>query len=364
MRLRGHGASRPRPRLRAASGARARERLRGGLCSPLRLGCSGGRPPEQTPLVRIEAGERASARMTTRAATCRSTLRARGAPHCASTGATAACSSGSRWGGGWPWRTDRSDAVSALRWGGRFFRTPDGPLYRIGAAERPVTRRDPALRPHPQMGSTFGVVAERAGDVIRGTLTLVHGSTPAPASSRRGVRRRRGGAGELHGAVPEAPGGLLASTARGRLAHHPLAAGVLLGPRADALVRLGLLQPSTDGRAPRLPWPATLRRRGRTRRGGPAVAAPAGLPHLHHAAARGHPARPRSRVPRIARRPRLGDRHRLGPRARRARSLPSFGTTSMTFAGGALWFATSAGELIAAPPLTVRPFPFARAPPF
>jgi hypothetical protein len=36
--------------------------------------------------------------------------------------------------------------------------------------------------------------------------------------------------------------------------------------------------------------------------------------------------------------------------------VPSFGTTSMSAAGGRLWFATSAGELIAVPPLVVRLF--------
>ena len=37
-------------------------------------------------------------------------------------------------------------------------------------------------------------------------------------------------------------------------------------------------------------------------------------------------------------------------------TIPSFGTTSMVHAGGGLWFATSAGELIVAPPLMVRLF--------
>jgi hypothetical protein len=36
--------------------------------------------------------------------------------------------------------------------------------------------------------------------------------------------------------------------------------------------------------------------------------------------------------------------------------VPSFGTTSMIAADGALWFATAAGELIAAPPVVVRLF--------
>ena len=37
-------------------------------------------------------------------------------------------------------------------------------------------------------------------------------------------------------------------------------------------------------------------------------------------------------------------------------TIPSFGTTSMIHAGGGLWFATSAGEVIVAPPLMVRLF--------
>lgn len=36
--------------------------------------------------------------------------------------------------------------------------------------------------------------------------------------------------------------------------------------------------------------------------------------------------------------------------------VPSFGTTSMALSGGALWFATAAGELVVAPPLLVRLF--------
>jgi hypothetical protein len=41
--------------------------------------------------------------------------------------------------------------------------------------------------------------------------------------------------------------------------------------------------------------------------------------------------------------------------------VPSFGTTSMTTAGGALWIATGAGEVIVVPPLLSRLFRAARA---
>jgi outer membrane protein assembly factor BamB len=234
-------------------------------------------------------------------------------------------------------------AVWALVWGGRFFRTPNGPLYRIEAATGRVTRRIP-LDPDQIY---FGVLAG-GGDVWvwgpRHVLRIEPHSGFITSEYHLGDET-----GELTGAVLQ-PDGLLASAADGRLVHLGRE-GILPGPRVPELARAELLAVdrgnalaaaagaliAVDVRTGRLRWRRPLGFRIST------LLRREGILLTHGAAFRD-----------------AGDRlwavDTATGRLLAGVIVPSFGTTSMVAAGGGLWFATSAGEVIVAPPLMVRTF--------
>ncbi len=235
-----------------------------------------------------------------------------------------------------------SESVWALRWGGRFFRTPSGPLYRIDAATGRVTDRVP-------LGDdvAFGVLAGPSGIWVWGPRRVVR-LDPGSAAITTAYDVASAD-GELTGAVVDGDG-LLASTADGRLIHLG-EEGALPGRRSPALVRAELLAVdrgialaaavgalvAVDVRTGRLRWRRPLGFRISTllRREGILLA--------HGAAFRD-----------------AGDRlwaiDTATGRVLASATIPSFGTTSMVRAGGGLWFATSAGEVIVLPPLAVRLF--------
>ena len=235
------------------------------------------------------------------------------------------------------------DAVWALRWGGRFFRTPNGPLYRIDATSGRITHRIP-LDPKQIY---FGVLAGGHAAWVWGPSHVVR--IDAASGVITGDSRIAGESGELTGAVLH-PDGLLASTVDGHLLLFG-ADSSRHGPRAPSLVRAELLAVdhgraiaaaagalvAVDVETGRRLWRRPLGFRIST------MLPREGILLAHGAAFRD-----------------AGDRgwaiDTATGRVLGAAVVPSFGTTSMTLAGGALWFATSAGELIVAPPLVVRLF--------
>ena len=234
------------------------------------------------------------------------------------------------------------ESVWALRWGGRFLRTPSGPLYRIDAATGRVMDRVP-------LGDdvAFGVLASSGGVWVWGPRRVVRLDPGSAAITT--AYDVDGADGELTGAIV-AGDGLLASTADGRLVQIG-EEGALPGARSPALERAellavdrGLALAAADGelvavdvRTGRLRWRRPLGFRISTllRREGILLA--------HGAAFRD-----------------AGDRlwaiDTATGRVLASATIPSFGTTSMVRAGGGLWFATSAGEMIVVPPLITRLF--------
>jgi hypothetical protein len=234
-------------------------------------------------------------------------------------------------------------AVWALVWGGRFFRTPNGPLYRIDAATGRVTRRIPLNPDHIY----FGVLASDDDVWIWGPRDLVRiDPFSGFITSEYSVEDDTG---ELTGAVLR-PDGLLASTAGGRLMHigpdgafpgpvvPELAHAELLAvDRGNALASAAGALVAVDARTGRPRWRRPLGFRIST------LFPREGILLTHGAAFRD-----------------AGDRlwavDTATGRLLASALVPSFGTTSMITAGGGLWFATSAGEVIVAPPLMVRTF--------
>ena len=154
--------------------------------------------------------------------------------------------------------------------------------------------------------------------------------------------------GDLTGAVLEGDG-LAVSTVDGHLLHIR-SYSVEHGSRA-ARWSAPSCSPSTGaGRSPPWParsWPSTCGRAGCC--GGGRWAS--GSRRCSRARASCSPTAPRSATPATG----LAIDTATG-RVLAAAVVPSFGTTSMISAGGALWFATSAGELIAVPPFVVDLF--------
>jgi outer membrane protein assembly factor BamB len=241
--------------------------------------------------------------------------------------------------------TSTNDSVWALSWGGRFYRLPDGPLYRIDPATNRITARIP-LRGL----SGFGVL--HGGDVLwvwgPDRVLRLEQSTGRVIQELHVARR------ELTGAVVD-QGGLLALRADGRLIRFdaegthegalvPELAGAELlavsGPRAIAASEGTLL--AADMHTGRLLWRRRLGFRVST-----VLESTDAL--LVQGAAFQDP----------------GDRvWALDPKTGQTRAsvtVPSYGTTSMTTSHGALWLATGAGEVIVVPPLLSRLFRASRA---
>jgi outer membrane protein assembly factor BamB len=235
-------------------------------------------------------------------------------------------------------------SVWALRWGGRFFRTPNGPLYRIDPATNRITMRIPLDREQIY----FGVLSGNGGTWVWGPRHVMR-IEPFSGFVLQGYDVGDA-TGELTGAVLYEDG-LLATTADGHLLRLGPAAGVRLGPRVPALERAELL--AVDR--------------------GIALAAVAGA----LVAVDARPGRPRWRRPLGFRISTMLDRdgillahgaafHDPGDRlwaidAATGRVLastvvPSFGTTSMATNGRSLWFATAAGEVIVVPHVVTRLF--------
>ena len=235
------------------------------------------------------------------------------------------------------------DAFWALRWGGRFFRTPNGPLYRIDAATGRITQRIPL----DAAQTYFGVLAGGGDTWVWGPSHVVR--IDAAGGAITADYDVSDESGELTGAVLQ-PDGLLASTVDGHLLRLG-GDGTQHGPRAPALVRAELLAVehgraiaaaggaliAVDVDTGRPLWRRPLGFRIST------VLARDGILLAHGAAFRD-----------------AGDRvwaiDTATGRVLGGAVVPSFGTTSMTLAGGALWFASAAGELIVVPPLMVRLF--------
>jgi putative pyrroloquinoline-quinone binding quinoprotein len=239
-------------------------------------------------------------------------------------------------------------SVWALRWGGRFFRAPTGPLVRIDPRSGRVIQRLAARGPSGAEMIGFGVLASGHSLWVWGPTRVLQ----IEASSGRALRdlpvdQRYG---ELTGAAPDGSGGLLATTGDGHLA-RTAPAGVLPGRRQPALTGSelqvldggraiasrggGVIAVSTDGA--RLLWRSQLGFRVST------VIPHDGVLLVQGAAFRDD-----------------GDRlWALDPATGRVLAstrIPSFSTTSMTVAGGSLWVTTAAGEVIVFPQLAVDLF--------
>lgn len=239
-------------------------------------------------------------------------------------------------------------SVWALRWGGRFFRVPNGPLVRIDARTGRITQRLSVRVPSGETMIAFGVVASGNSLWVWGPDRVLElGASSGLVVRYMGVDQRYG---ELTGVAPDGGGGLLATTGDGHLS-RTAPAGVLPGRQLPALSG-SELQAASGGRA-------------FASRGGGIVAVSADgartlwrrqlgfristiLPHEGVLLAQGAAFRDD------------GDRlWALDPATGRVLAsarIPSFGTTAMAFAGGALWVTTAAGEVIVFPALTMRLF--------
>ena len=305
----------------------------------LATGCGAERRPGATPVVRLDAGENLGA-MTAAGGDlwvndfgAEQLLRVDGAHGRVvarlDLGRRIAVASGGRY-------------LWALRWGGRFFRTPSGPLFRIDPATNRVTRRI-------ELGIdvVFGVLATADDVWVWGPRSVVH-LEPHSGAFVTGFDFEDE-LGELTGAVLDR-GGLLATTADGRLIHLADAgsrlvlpapalrsAELLAGDRGVALAAAGGRLIAVDAETGERRWQRELGFRISTLLPRDGVV-------LVQGAAFGD----------------AGDRlwaldTRTG-HALAATTVPSFGTTSMAGSGGALWFATSAGELLVIPPLIAELF--------
>src|SRR4051812_39475704 len=225
MRLRGHGASTP---VAAAASLRPGARITFAVLLAALAGCS---PAERAsvPLMRFEAGENLGAMTVAdgdvwvndfgREEVVRIDGRDGRVLARLPLGSRIALATAGR-------------SVWALRWGGRFFRTPTGPLLRIDPRSGRVVQRLAARGPSGAEMIGFGVLASGASLWVWGPNRVLQ----IEASSGRPLRdlpvdQRYG---ELTGAAPDGSGGLLATTGDGHLA-RTAPAGVLPGRRQPAL---------------------------------------------------------------------------------------------------------------------------------
>ena len=236
----------------------------------------------------------------------------------------------------------------ALRWGGRFWRRPNGPLFRIDPSTNRIAARIPLRTSSGRPMVAFGVLACDRSVWIWGPSRVLR---LEPSSGRVlqefGVGERHG---ELTGAVVHR-GGLLAATADGHLVRFDPRRGIRHGRREQALAAAELLAVAgervlaaaagtlvaVDARTGRLLWRRPLGFRIST------VLDHGDVVLAHGAAFRD----PGDRV--WALEPATG-------RVLASATVPSFGTTSMTTAEGSLWFGTGAGEIVVVPRLLTRMF--------
>jgi outer membrane protein assembly factor BamB len=221
------------------------------------------------------------------------------------------------------------------------FRWPNGPLFRIDPATNRVTARIPLRTGSGEPLVGFGVLVGAGGAWVWGPSEV----TRIDPSSGRVVRVLSAGADgfELTGAVLHA-GGLLAVAADGGLVRFDRRRRVSRGAPEPALATADLLAAigdhvlaavdgtliAADASTGRVLWRRALGFRVST-------VIEAGGVLLAHGGSLGD----------------QGDRvWAIEPATGRVLAstvLPSFGTTGMVVAGGSLWFATSAGELIVLP---------------
>jgi outer membrane protein assembly factor BamB len=234
-------------------------------------------------------------------------------------------------------------SVWALRWGGRFFRVPNGPLLRIDPRTGRVMQHVDlhGASGEPMIG--FGLVPSGASLWVWGPDRVLQlEAADGRLLSDLGIDQEYG---ELTGAAADGAGGLLATTGDGHLVRIGDVGG-LPGQREPGLSG-SELQLVSGGRAfasrgggvvavsaatGRLLWRRQLGFRVTT------VLPHAGLLLVQGAAFRDQ-----------------GDGlWALDPATGRvlaSATIPSFGTTAMGAAGGSLWFTTAAGEVIVLPKL-------------
>jgi hypothetical protein len=239
-------------------------------------------------------------------------------------------------------------SVWAMRWGGRFWRRPNGPLLRIDPVTDRVASRIALRTPSGEPLVAFGVLAGRSGVWVWGPR---HVARIDPASGRIA---RLAGVGEEHGELTgavlagDAP---LAATADGHLVRFPGAGPPRMSPRPAPLAgaelkavagrrllaaRRGSLL-AVDPRTGRLLWQRPL---------GFHIGAvlPAGGLVLAHGGALGD----------------SGDRlwalDAASGRVLASAILPVFGTSGMTAVEENMWIATSDGEVVIVPRLLTRAF--------
>src|SRR5215210_6264002 len=129
--------------------------------------------------------------------------------------------------------------VWALRWGGRFWRRPNGPLLRIDPATNRIAARIPLRAPSGEPMVAFGVLAGESGVWVWGPSRVLR------------LDRRTAGfvqdfeVGDRHGALTGAiltEGGLLAVTVDGHLLRVDARIGVRTAGRQPALTAVELLE--------------------------------------------------------------------------------------------------------------------------
>jgi outer membrane protein assembly factor BamB len=238
--------------------------------------------------------------------------------------------------------------VWALRWGGRFWRRPNGPLLRIDPATNRIAARIPLRAASGEPIVAFGVLAGDSGVWVWGPSRVLRlDRRTASFVQDFKVEQRHG---ELTGAILT-EGGLLAVAADGHLLRVDARIGVRTAGRQPALTAAELLELTgrrlvatadrmllaVDASTGRLLWRRRLGFHVETVIDYDGVL-------LAQGSALGD----------------IGDRLWAidGTTGRVCAStvLPSFGTVGMTSVRGALWITTADGQVIAIPRLLARLF--------
>ena len=237
--------------------------------------------------------------------------------------------------------------VWALRWGGRFWRRPNGPLVRIDPATNRIAERVPLRTLSGEPMIAFGVLAGESGVWVWGPSHILRLDRQAGIVQDFGIGPQHG---ELTGAILT-EGGLLAVAADGHLLRVDARIGVRTAGRQPALTAAELLELTgrrlvaradrmllaVDASTGRLLWRRRLGFHVETVIDYDGVL-------LAQGSALGD----------------SGDRLWAvdGTTGRVCAStvLPSFGTVGMTSVRGSLWITTVDGHVIAIPRLLVRLF--------